>query len=140
MDKSVLNDYIDACELIEETEKEIRALKRKKRTLVQDKVERSNPEWPFEPQSVTIQGTLFRDKDEDRLVAEERLLEEQKDKAEELKQRVEKWMLTIPCRMQRIIKYKIFKDLTWEETARLMGRKATGESVKKEYQRFFEKS
>lgn len=136
MDKSVLNDYIDACALVEETEKEIRSLKRKKKTLVQDKVERSNPEWPYEPQSVTIQGTLFRDKDEDRLLAEERLLEEQKDNAEELKQQVEKWMITIPCRMQRIIKYKIFKDLTWKEVAVLMGRRCTENSVKMEFQRF----
>ena len=38
--------------------------------------------------------------------------------------------------MQRIIKYKIFEGDSWEETARRIGRNATGDSVKKEYQRF----
>ena len=49
-------------------------------------------------------------------------------------------MLTIPIRMQRIIRYKIFEELTWEQTAAKIGRKATGESAKKEFQRFMEKN
>jgi len=40
------------------------------------------------------------------------------------------------ARVQRIIRYKIFENLTWEEVAVKMGRKATAESVRKEYQRF----
>ena len=48
-------------------------------------------------------------------------------------------MLTIPQRMQRIIRYKIFEDMTWTEVAARMGRNATELSVKKEYQRFMEK-
>jgi hypothetical protein len=45
-------------------------------------------------------------------------------------------MVTIPARMQRIIRWKLFEGLTWEETAAKLGRKATGDSVKKEFQRF----
>ena len=47
-------------------------------------------------------------------------------------------MLTIPQRMQRIIRYKIFEELSWSEVAIRMGRKATADSVKKEYQRFMD--
>lgn len=35
MDKTVLQDYIDACELVKETEQAIRRLRQKKRTVVQ---------------------------------------------------------------------------------------------------------
>lgn len=50
------------------------------------------------------------------------------------------WMISIPFRMQRIIKYKIFEDMTWQQVADRMGRRVTAESVKKEFQRFFEKN
>lgn len=44
MDKIVLNDYIDACAVLKETEKEIRKLKKKKKTIVQGSVKGSNPD------------------------------------------------------------------------------------------------
>ena len=46
----------------------------------------------------------------------------------------------IEKRMQRIIKYKIFEDMTWQQVADRMGRKVTEESVRKEFKRFFEKN
>ena len=46
-------------------------------------------------------------------------------------------MNTIPVRMKRIIRYKVFEGMTWQQVAKKMGRKATEESVKKEFQRFF---
>ena len=49
----------------------------------------------------------------------------------------EEWMNTSPMRMQRIIKYKIFQGLTWGETAEKIGRKATGDSIRMEMERFF---
>ena len=63
-----------------------------------------------------------------------------KEKAEELKLQVEVWMISIPFRMQRIIKYKIFEDMTWQQVADRMGRKITEASVKMEFKRFFEKN
>ena len=75
-----------------------------------------------------------------RLARERQILETQKAEAEELKLQVEEWMQEIPFRMQRIIRYKIFSGLSWEETAALMGRKCTGEGVKKEYQRFMKEN
>lgn len=138
MDKRILNDYIDACAVIRETEAEIRKLE-KKRKLVQDKVTGSNPEWPYEPRSFSLGGTVETVADANRLNFEKHILEMQKEDAEKIKKQVEEWMLTVPIRMQRIIKYKIFKELTWEEVATLMKSKRGGEAVRKEFERFIKK-
>ena len=61
---------------------------------------------------------------------EEKLLEERKTVAEEKKRLVEEWMLTVPARMQRIIRFKFFQKKTWEEVAVFMKGKATADSVK----------
>ena len=46
MDKKLLSDYIDACELIRETEQQIRRLRAKQSETTQDSVRGSNPEFP----------------------------------------------------------------------------------------------
>ena len=43
MDKTILQDYIDACELVKETEAEIRKLDRKKRTVDRTKEKLHHP-------------------------------------------------------------------------------------------------
>lgn len=138
MEKQILNDYIDACKFIEETEKEIKRLKKNKKT-VMDKVSGSNPNFPYEKRSFGVVGTTETYANADALRYEEQLLETQKKEAEDLKVKVDEWMQTIPFRMQRIIKYKIFHNLSWEEVAELMGRSATGESIRMEYNRFLNK-
>ena len=138
MDKKILNDYIDACEYLKETEAEIVKLE-KKRRVVQDKVKGSNPEWPYEPRSFSLGGVVQTDADSDRLREERRIRDMQREAAADLKLRVEEWMQGIPFRMQRIIRYKIFNELTWEEVAMLLGRKCTGESVRKEFEAFMKK-
>ena len=135
MDKLVLSDYIDACAFLKETEAEIKKLEGKRR-VVQDKVKGSNPEWPFEERSFNLGGVVDTDADSDRLRHERRLREIQREAAEDLKLRVEEWMMNIPFRMQRIIKYKYFNGLSWDEVATLMGRKCTGDSVRMEYNNF----
>lgn len=139
MDKHILDQYIDACALIEETEKDIQELKKKKKTIVQTNVSGSNPEFPYNPQHFKIQGTTFTLREDSQLRMEEKLLEQRKADAEKIKIQVEEWMNTIPQRMQRIIRYKVFKEMTWQQVAKRMGRKTTEISLKKEYQRFFEK-
>lgn len=136
MDKNILNDYIDACVLVKETERDIRALKKKRKTIIQTTVQRSNPDFPYEQQHVKIEGTAFTCADDSALRRDEGLLERRKANAEKIKLNVEEWMLTIPARMQRIIRWKIFEGLTWEETAAKLGRKATGDSVRKEFDNF----
>lgn len=139
MDKHILDQYIDACALIEDTEKDIQGLKKKKKTIVQTNVSGSNPEFPYNPQHFKIQGTTFTLREDSQLRMEEKLLEQRKADAEKIKIQVEEWMNTIPQRMQRIIRYKVFKEMTWQQVAKRMGRKTTEISLKKEYQRFFEK-
>ena len=139
MDKKVLSDYIDACEFIKDTEAEIKKLE-KRRRVVQDKVKGSNPEFPYEERSFSLHGTAETLAEAGRLARERQLLEEQKAEAEELKLQVEEWMQEIPFRMQRIIKYKFFQELTWEEVATLMKCKGGGETIRKEVQRFMQKN
>lgn len=137
MDKHILDQYIDACALIEETKKDIQKLRQKKRTVIQTNVSGSNPEHPYNPQHFKIQGTTFTFREDSQIRMEEKLLEKRKEDAEKIKIQVEEWMNTIPQRMQRIIKYKVFENMTWQQVAKKMGRKVTEESVKKEFQRFF---
>lgn len=139
VDKKVLNDYIDACALVKETEEDICRLKRKKKTILQTNVKGSNPRFPYQAQHFRIQGTAFTYQDDGNLRLEEQLLEQRKEAAEKIKKQVEEWMLTIPVRMQRIIKYKIFEENTWEQTAAKVGRKATGDSVRMEFNNFMKK-
>ena len=136
MDKNILNDYIDACALVQETERDIRALKKKRKTIIQTNVSGSNPDFPYQPQHFKIEGTTFTYADDSALRWDEGLLERRKANAEKIKLNVEEWMLMIPARMQRIIRWKFLEELTWEEVAVKMGRKATGDSVRMEFTNF----
>ena len=136
MDKNILNDYIDACALVQETERDIRALKKKRKTIIQTNVSGSNPDFPYQPQHFKIEGTTFTYADDSALRWDEGLLERRKANAEKIKLNVEEWMLTIPAGMQRIIRWKFLEELTWEEVAVKMGRKATGDSVRMEFTNF----
>ena len=136
MDKNILNDYIDACALVQETERDIRALKKKRKTIIQTNVSGSNPDFPYQPQHFKIEGTTFTYADDSALRWDEGLLERRKANAEKIKLNVEEWMLTIPARMQRIIRYKVFEGMTWAQVAQRMGRKNTENGLKKEFERF----
>ena len=136
MDKRILQDYIDACELVKETEKDICRLDQKKKTIIQTNVKGSMHEYPYVEQHFKVQGTTFSVKDDSRLRYEEKLLELRKARAEQVKLQVEEWMLTIPLRMQRIIRYKFFEGRTWRQVADKIGKKATENSIKKEFERF----
>ena len=139
MDKQILKDYIDACAQVKETKEQIRKLRKAKKRREQDAVKGSSHEFPYTAQTFHIEGIaypLVQDPgEEDRL---EEILRERLRNAEKIKHDVEVWMNTISMRMQRIIRYKIFEELTWNEVAERMGRKATELSIKKEYQRFMD--
>ena len=47
MDKDILRQYIDACELIKETEEDIRRVKQQRKTILQDRVHGSMKEFPL---------------------------------------------------------------------------------------------
>lgn len=140
MDKNVLNEYIDACVLIKETEEDIEKLRRKRQTIVKDSVSGSMNQFPYVQTHFTVEGTPFTTSDDIRLRAEEKLLEDRMARAEASKLMVEEWMNMSPARMQRIIRYRFFEGLSWEQTADKIGRNTTGESVRKEFERFMKEN
>ena len=138
MDKSILYQYIDACELVKDTEREIEQIRRHRWEIVTDKVKMSDYDFPFGQISYTIRGIPYDAQDQKALERQEQILEERKAAAEVIKLQVEEWLSIVPPRMQRIIKYKIFEGMTWGEVAVRMGRKATADGVRVEFQRFME--
>ncbi|MFR4634067.1 MAG: RNA polymerase subunit sigma-70 [Blautia faecis] len=139
MDKRILEEYIDACEVIKEAEAEIRKLESKKSITANETVSGSNPEFPYNPQHFKVQGTTYSYSDDVRIRQKKEILRQKKEKAEQLKLQVEVWLISIPFRMQRIIKYKIFEEMTWQQVADRMGRRGTAESIREEFQRFLKK-
>lgn len=138
MDKKILLDYIDACEEIKEIEKDIEKLKKKKKTIVQGSVKGSMPEFPYTEQNFHIEGTAYTYPDDKKLREKELELGERKTEAEEVKMQVEAFMYDIPRRMRRIIRYKYFEEMTWEDAADRIGGKATGNGLRMKLKRFLE--
>ena len=139
MDKQILEQYIDACELIKDTKEEIRKLRKRRSQIEQDSVKGSSHEFPYTLQTYHLEGLGYAAvRDPDELDRMEKLLEERIRNAEKIKRQVEAWLNTISPRMQRIIRYRIFEELTWVQVAVKMGRKATEEGIRKEFIRFME--
>lgn len=137
MDKKILEQYIDACALVDEAKKELSKLKRQRKRIEQDIVKGSSPEFPYIAKNFHVEGIAYSVLRDPRSVEEqEKILQQRIDNATRIKLEVEAWMLTIPLRMQRIIKYKIFEGLSWEEAAQRISRKTTGEGLRKEFKRF----
>ena len=137
MDKEILKQYIDACEQVKEAKEDILRLEKNRKKIVQDRVSGSAHEFPYTAKSFHIEGLSYPVvKDPDELDRREAILRERLQRAEEIKRQVEAWMLTIPQRMQRIIRYRVFEELSWNEVAIRMGRKATADSVRMEYTNF----
>ena len=139
VDKQILYQYIDACELVKETEEDIRKIKQTRKRIEQDIVKGSSHDFPYTPVNFHVEGLSYSVvSDSSSLEVQEQILEERKAAAQAIKLQVEAWMLTIPQRMQRIIRYKIFDEMTWAEVAAKMGRKATADSVRMEFQKFMQ--
>ena len=137
MDKRILIDYIDACKIVEETKEEIRKLKKNRKRILTDTVKGSSHDFPYTLQTYRTEGLAYSVvKNPDELDRLEETLKERLQNAGKIKHDVEVWLNTIPMRMQRIIRYKIFEGLTWAEVAIRMGRKATPDGIRKEYENF----
>lgn len=134
MDKKTLMDYIDTCELIKETECEISRMR--KIEVEHAKVVGSNPEFPYQKMRFHVSGGTETYLNQDEINEEKKILRERKKHAENLKLEIEKWMNTIPSRMQRIIRMRYFEGKFWKEIAIQMGRNATADSVRMELNNF----
>lgn len=137
LDKQILEQYIDACELIKDTKEEIGKLRKRRRQIQKDSVKGSAQEFPYTLQTYHLEGLGYATvKDPDELDRMEELLAERIRNAERIKRQVETWLNTVSPRMQRIIRYRVFDDMTWAQVAVKMGRKATADSVRMEYTNF----
>ena len=122
---------------MKETEEDIRQVKKQRKTIVQDRVHGSMKEFPYTAKGFKIHGVAYSVVSDPGVLEDyERLLEERKAGAEEIKVQVEAWLNAIPQRMQRIIRFKFFEGLSWGETAARIGRKATADSIRMEFANF----
>lgn len=97
----------------------------------------SSAEFPYTEQSFHVEGIVYSIvKDPGSLAEQEAILKKRVENAAAIKLQVEEWMLTIPQRMQRIIKYKIFEEETWGQVAARIGRKATPDKIRMEFNNF----
>ena len=137
VNRDLLEQYTDAVKLIKETRETIKKLEKRNSVQTKDTVSGSNSEFPFQPMHFVIQGKTHDE--DDKIERQKRRQQIQIEQAEKLKNDVEEWMLTIPFRMRRIIKFKIFEEMNWQQVAKHIGGKATGESVRKEFETFMKK-
>ena len=137
-DKQGLKDYVDACELVKETEEDIRKLKAKRGRTVQDSVKGSMQDFPYAPQSFHIEGTEYTYEDDRQLLEEERLLLQRKEHADQIRLRAQQYINFAPIRIQRIIRMRYMMKMSWNDIAGKMGGECTGDSVRMEFQRWME--
>ena len=57
VDKKILEQYVDACEMIRETEQDIKRLQRKRQTIVTGSVKGSMNDFPYAETHFKIEGT-----------------------------------------------------------------------------------
>ena len=135
IDRKILYEYVDACELVRETEEDLRTLERRAEGIIHDAVRGSNPEFPYEPRTFRIEGLDSRSADTD-VKRYRSLLKARISTAQQKKLAVDAWMNTIPSRMQRIVRMKYFQGMTWNEVAVRLGGCQSGDGVRKEFIRF----
>lgn len=139
MDRSILEQYIDACALWEMAEDDLRKIRKRKQSIVQDSVKGSMHDFPYSGKTFHIEGiSPDAEKASKEETYQEELANRRKESAQAIREQVDDWLLTVSPRMQRIIRYKIFDKMTWGEVAAKMGRKATADGIRMEFQRFME--
>lgn len=137
MKKDILDQYIDACELVKETEEDLFRMRRHRSTVVRDSVKGSMHEFPYTSRRFHVEGIPGASiGDSEQEEQQEQLLELRRQKAAAVKLQVETWVNTAPVRIQRIIRFKVFEKCSWEQVAAKLGRGATADSVRKEFVRF----
>lgn len=136
MNKDILQDYIDTCALIRESEEALKRLESRQKDMTKDSVRGSMHDFPYAAKTFVVEGVDYSEIRQKAIHAELRIQEERKRRAEQLKLEVDQWMVELPSRIQRIIRYHYFEGMTWEQTAARIGRKATGEGIRQEMRRF----
>lgn len=141
MNIQALKEYIDICELVEETKLELDRLQGQEQrpTVTIDKVKGSMQDFPYAETSFKVEGAVDPVTTSKTVETQKYLLKARIRDMEKQRDRLDKWIGKAPARMQRIIRYRFFDRLSWEQVADHMGRGATGDSVRKEFDRFLKK-
>ena len=122
MQRSLLEEYLDACDLIEETERDLARVKAEFEHAAVDSVKGSNQNFPYEPRVFRIEGVSYGEyKNPDEVRQVESLLKERRKIAKQKRLAVDAWMNTIPSRIARIVRMKYFKGMTWAQVSRSLG-------------------
>lgn len=122
MDKNILQQYMDACELLKETRDDLEQLKRDSKRITTDSVKGSNPEFPYQPMSFRVSGLDIKVyNNPEQIRKTEALLEERKAVLADLKIGVESFINAAPSRIGRIVRLKYIKGKTWEQVASYLG-------------------
>lgn len=122
MEKNILDQYEDACHLVEETRHDLQHLLNTKHEILHDSVIGSNPEFPYEPMSFHVSGISYANySNPDAVRKMEELLKERLATAAQLRLRVEEWMNQQPPKIQRIVRMRYIQKRTWEQVAANMG-------------------
>lgn len=140
MDKQILRDYVDACELIKETEADIRKLEKKKKHVVVGSVKGSMQGHPYCAKNFHIEGVEYDYQDDIQLRMEEKLLGERKENAERIKSQAQAIINQAPVRIQRIIRFRYWEGLSWNKIADTLGRGASEDSIRMELDRYLTKN
>ena len=136
--KELIRQYVDAAELAEETLADIEELNKKK-CMVLGKVKGSNPDFPYEARSFSISGTMCSFREADKIREKERILEERYQTAVSVKEAAEACINSAPPRIQRAIRYRYIKGMSWDKVAAKMGARVSAEGIRKEVERFLKK-
>lgn len=136
MNKNILKEYVDACKLVEETEKDIKKLERKKKTIVHESVKGSMTEFPYAPQHFHIEGSAFTYEDDSSIRREENILRLRKERAKEIQLEAESIMNMAPMRKQRLFRFRMIQKRKWEDIAALMDEGKSGDAYRKEFEDF----
>ena len=140
MEKNVLKQYISLKKEIEDINIRIQKLQIKLKAIneagnVKDAVKGGAGGL----QTFHVEGFPVAEEDETKYLLQKniRILEERKAKAAELVVKVESYINTIDdSRMRRMITYRYIDNLSWLNVAKKMGKEYTGESCRKQIERF----
>lgn len=115
----------------------MQSLNRKQSVVTSDKVKGSMNEHPYTQQSFNIEGLAYDEKRNERLTKERDILSKRREKANSVRLQALEVINQAPIRIQRIIRFRYEKKLTWEEVADRMKGSTSG-GLKMELKRFFE--
>lgn len=123
--KDLLSQYNSLIKEIRELEMEIDRLEKLECKHEKDKVKGSNPYFPYQARSFTVEGynILEEERINNRIYDKKSILVERKNKCEEVKLQIEMFISDIPdSRTRRVFRYRYINNLSWQAIAMRIGK------------------